>query len=144
MPLPGLWLRPRGDPNPQQPAPGPAMSGPAGRHGRRPGPPLLGAARAVGGLRLWHGRAEATRWPAHVGVRLVQGALLPPTVLPLAERGDTRPDCRPMLPEVEGAPRDKGRLARPAPGHQPRLDGLPRAAHHAVAHADQPLAPHGL
>jgi len=70
--------------------------------------------------------------------------LVPHAVLPLAQRGDTTPDCRHTLPEVQVEPLDKGRLDLPATGRQHLLDGLQGAEHHAGAHADQTPAPHGL
>src|SRR5215813_15586802 len=83
-------------------------------------------------------------WQAKVVVCLVQGELLPHTVLPLAECVDTTPYCRHALPDVQVEPLDKGRLDLPATGRQYLLDGLQGPEHHAVAHADETPPAYGL
>src|SRR5215831_2179966 len=77
-------------------------------------------------------------------IGLEQHQLLPHAVLPLAQRGDTPPHCRHPLPDVQVEPLDKGRLDLPATGRQHLCDACYRPEHHAVAHADQMPAPHGL
>ena len=81
---------------------------------------------------------------AKIVVGMEQHQLVPYAVLALAQRGDLPPDCRHTLPDIQVEPLDKGRLALLATGRQHLLDGRQGPEHHAVTHAHQAPAPHGL
>src|SRR2546426_9189508 len=79
-----------------------------------------------------------------IRIDMIQRQLLPPALLALAQRIDTPPHRRDMLPDGQVEALHKRRVDLPAAGREHLLDRLEGAKHDAVCHADQPAPPYGL
>ena len=75
---------------------------------------------------------------------MIQGQLLPSVLLALAPRVDPSPDRGDMLTDCAGEPLDKGGVDLPTQWREHLLDSGQGAAHHALRHAHQTLAPHSF
>jgi hypothetical protein len=75
---------------------------------------------------------------------MIQSELLPQALLTLTQRAHPATDCRHMLADAEVDALHEGCVDVPPTWGQEVIDGLQGAKHHAVLHANQPPAAHGL
>src|SRR5215475_13036490 len=81
---------------------------------------------------------------AKIVVSLIQRQLLPQAILALAERADPSPNRGYILADGQVEAFHECRIDLPTAGSQNLLDGLKRAEHDPVSHADQAPAAYGL